>query len=41
MHERASLTDFATLVTEATGEPLGAEAFKAHVRRRYIDEPLP
>ena len=41
VHERASLTDFATLVTEATGAPLNTAAFKKHVRRRYIEEALP
>ena len=40
IHERASLTSFDTLVREATGAPLSAEAFKRHVRKRYIDEPL-
>jgi carboxypeptidase Taq len=39
VHARASLVDFATLVTEATGRPLGTEAYKRHVRRRYLKEP--
>ena len=39
VHERASLVDFATLVGEATGAPLSAEAYKRHVRRRYLEEP--
>ena len=26
------------LLTEATGRPLDASVFKAHLRRRYIDE---
>ncbi len=41
VHQRASLTDFASLVMDATGKPLGAAAFKAHVKRRYLEEPLP
>jgi carboxypeptidase Taq len=41
VHERASLTDFATLVADATGGPLSAEAFKRHVRRRYLEEAAP
>jgi len=41
VHERASFVDFATLVTEATGKPLGAEAFKRHVRTRYLEEAAP
>jgi carboxypeptidase Taq len=40
VHERASLVSFDTLVREATGAPLSAEAFKRHVRRRYLEEPL-
>ena len=40
IHERASLTDFETLVRDATGEALSAEPFKAHLRRRYLEEPL-
>ncbi len=41
VHERASLTDFATLVADATGAPLSTAAFKKHVRRRYLEEALP
>jgi Zn-dependent M32 family carboxypeptidase len=41
VHERASLVDFATLVADATGGPLGAEAFKRHIRRRYLEEAAP
>ena len=41
VHARASLTDFAALVREATGGPLTAEAFKRHVRRRYLEEEAP
>ena len=40
VHERASLVSFADLVGEATGAPLSAEAFKRHIRRRYLEEPL-
>ena len=39
VHERASLVSFETLVREATGGPLTAEAFKRHVKRRYLEEP--
>jgi hypothetical protein len=28
------------LVEEATGAPLSAEAFKRHVKRRYLEEGL-
>ena len=41
VHERASLVSFSDLVTEATGAPLSADAFKRHVRRRYLEEPAP
>jgi carboxypeptidase Taq len=41
VHERASLVDFATLVADATGGSLGAEAFKHHIRRRYLEEAAP
>jgi carboxypeptidase Taq len=41
VHERASLVSFETLVREATGAPLSAEAFKRHVRRRYLEEAAP
>jgi carboxypeptidase Taq len=40
VHERASLVSFETLVSEATGAQLSAEAFKRHVRRRYLEEAL-
>jgi carboxypeptidase Taq len=40
VHERASLTSFETLVRDATGALLSADAFKRHVRRRYLEEPL-
>lgn len=41
VHERASLVNFATLVEDATGGPLSAEAYKRHVRRRYLEEAAP
>jgi carboxypeptidase Taq len=41
VHARASLVSFDTLVREATGAPLSAEAFKRHVRRRYLEEAAP
>jgi carboxypeptidase Taq len=41
VHERASLVDFATLVQDATGGPLAADAFKRHVTQRYLEEPAP
>jgi carboxypeptidase Taq len=41
VHERASLASFADVVREATGAPLSAEAFKRHVKRRYLEEAAP
>jgi carboxypeptidase Taq len=41
IHERASLTDFTTLVAEASGVPLDTAAFKQHLQRRYLEEALP
>ena len=41
VHQRASLIDFATLVTDATGGSLSTDAFKRHVKRRYLEEPAP
>lgn len=41
VHERASLVDFETLVADATGARLSTEAFKRHVRRRYLEEAAP
>ncbi|HZZ90266.1 MAG TPA: carboxypeptidase M32 [Caulobacteraceae bacterium] len=41
VHERASLVSFEALVREATGGPLTAEAFKRHVKRRYLEETAP
>jgi carboxypeptidase Taq len=40
IHERASLVPFAELVQDATGGPLSAAAFKRHVKKRYLEEPL-
>ncbi len=41
IHERASLTNFTSLVSEATGGTLDTSAFKRHLRRRYLEEALP
>jgi carboxypeptidase Taq len=41
VHARASLVDFKTLVEDATGGPLTPEAYKRHVRRRYLEEAAP
>jgi len=41
VHARASLVSFETLVHEATGAPLSADAFKRHVRKRYLEEAAP
>jgi carboxypeptidase Taq len=41
VHERASTVDFETLVRDATGAPLSAEAFKRHLKRRYLEEAAP
>ena len=41
VHARASLVPFAELVSDATGAPLTADAFKRHIRRRYVEEPAP
>jgi carboxypeptidase Taq len=41
VHQRASLTSFATLVADATGAALSTDAFKRHVRRRYLEEAAP
>ena len=38
IHGRGSLLPTDALLTEATGRPLDAGVFKAHLRRRYIDE---
>jgi carboxypeptidase Taq len=41
VHARASLVDFKALVEDATGAPLTPEAYKRHVKRRYLEEPPP
>jgi carboxypeptidase Taq len=41
VHARASLTSFDELVSDATGAPLSAAAFKRHVRQRYLEEAAP
>ena len=41
VHERASLVGFDTLVREATGAPLSAEAYLRHVKKRYLEEAAP
>uniref|UniRef100_A0A9E7ZY45 Metal-dependent carboxypeptidase n=1 Tax=Bosea sp. NBC_00436 TaxID=2969620 RepID=A0A9E7ZY45_9HYPH len=38
IHGKGSLLQTDELLTEATGRPLDASVFKAHLRRRYIDE---
>ncbi|CCG09140.1 carboxypeptidase M32 [Pararhodospirillum photometricum] len=38
VHARASVLSTDALLTEATGRPLDAAVFKAHLRRRYLDE---
>ena len=37
VHERASLLSTDALMTEATGRPLDAAVFKAHLARRYLE----
>jgi carboxypeptidase Taq len=37
VHGRASLHTTDDILTEATGAPLGTEAFKTHLKSRYID----
>ena len=37
IHAKGSLDSTDALLTQATGEPLGTAAFKAHLRRRYLD----
>ena len=38
VHARASFVDQSTLIAEATGRPLGVEAFLDHLRRRYLGD---
>ncbi|MFT8719518.1 carboxypeptidase M32 [Acetobacter sp.] len=37
VHERASSVSTQQIVADATGKPLGAEAYLAHVRQRYLE----
>ncbi len=36
VHAKSSLLDTETLMTSATGRPLGTDAYLAHLRRRYL-----
>ena len=38
IHGKGSLLSTDDLLTEATGRPLDAAVFKAHLRRRYLEE---
>lgn len=38
LHNKASLMSTDELLIEATGKPLGADAFKDHLRRRYLED---
>ncbi|GBQ26509.1 carboxypeptidase [Acetobacter estunensis NRIC 0472] len=38
VHARASSVSTMRIIEDATGRPLGAEAYLAHIRRRYLDE---
>ncbi|PZU92428.1 MAG: carboxypeptidase M32 [Chelatococcus sp.] len=38
IHGKGSLLETDALLTEATGRPLDASVFKAHLRRRYVEE---
>jgi carboxypeptidase Taq len=40
IHERASTAHFDDIVRDATGKSFSADAFKRHLRRRYLEEPL-
>ncbi len=37
VHSKASLLSTSALLDASTGKPLGAESFKAHIERRYLD----
>lgn len=37
IHNRGSLFDGQDLISNATGEPLSAEAYLSHLKRRYVD----
>jgi carboxypeptidase Taq len=41
VHKRSSQISFSSLVEDATGAPLSADALKRHLRRRYLEEPAP
>lgn len=38
VHGRGRSVDAATLLTDATGEPLNADIFKAHLEQRYLND---
>ena len=38
VHGKGSLLDTDALMSEATGRPLGIEAYLAHLRRRYLGQ---
>ncbi len=40
IHEQASLKPLDDIIREATGAPLSPEAFKRHIKARYLEEPL-
>jgi carboxypeptidase Taq len=40
IHERASTAHFDDIVRDATGKSFSADAFRRHLRRRYLEEPL-
>jgi carboxypeptidase Taq len=40
IHERACLASFGEIVPDASGKSFSADAFKRHLRRRYLEEPL-
>ncbi len=40
IHEQASLKSFDEIVVGATGQKLSGAALKAHLKKRYLEEPL-
>lgn len=40
VHSKGSLLDIDELLIAATGQPLGAEQFKKHLRKRYLEDRL-
>jgi carboxypeptidase Taq len=36
VHGQGSIADTDTILSQATGSPLGTEAFKAHLESRYL-----